>query len=165
MCYRAIKQPENALKHYLTADELSPNNISICLNIGHCNLEIGNYEEALKYYFKVNYLEPNSLRSLRPIAWSLYVSGNYEQSKNYYNKIFDVKPNATDYLNYGHLMLSTNNIPDAIIAYKKAIDFAGNSIEIFIEDFTNDEDTLLKSGVKKSDISILLDSLLFETDA
>ena len=165
VCYRAIKQPENALKHYLTADGLSPNNISICLNIGHCYLEIGNYEEALKYYFKVNYLEPNSLRSLRPIAWSLYVSGNYEQSKNYYNKIFDVKPNATDYLNYGHLMLSTNNIPDAIIAYKKAIGFAGNSIEKFIEDFTNDEDTLLKSGVKKSDISILLDSLLFETDA
>lgn len=163
-CYRAIKEPQNALKYYKEAVELAPENISLSLNIGHCLLEIDDYQEALKYYFKVNYVEPNSLRSLRPIAWCLFALGNYEQSKKYYNKIIESQPNSTDYLNYGHLLFAVGDIPNAISMYNKSISFNNESMDNFVKKYNSDESILLKFGIKKSDISLLLDTLLYQND-
>lgn len=161
-CYRALKQPEIALKHYEEAERLSPENLSICLNIGHCLLELDRYDEALKYYYKVYYLEPNSPRVWRPIAWCLFVQGNYEQAHIYYNKIIQEKPSSNDYMNYGHLYFAEGDIKNAISMYKKSISKGGQTLSDFYANFISDEITLIKSGVSKNDISILINTLSLE---
>ena len=158
-CYRALKNPETALRYYCEAESLSPDNIAICLNIGHCLLELERYEDALKYYYKVYYLEPDSPRVWRPIAWCLFVQGNFEQSHIYYDKIVQDKPNSLDYMNYGHLYFAEGKIKDAISMYRKSIENGSKSLSVFVDDYNADENTLIKLGVKKSDISILLDAL------
>ena len=161
-CYRALRQPAMALKYYKSAEEISPENISICLNIGHCLLETEQYEEALKYYYKVYYLDPNNPRAWRPIAWCLFIQGNYSQSRIYYDKIIQNNPNSNDYLNHGHVAFIEGNIPIAIESYKKAIEVNGNSLQQFILDFHADENSLLKAGACKTDISIILDAVMLD---
>lgn len=161
-CYRALKQPETALNYYYEAESLSPENVSICLNIGHCLLELNRYEEALKYYYKVYYLEPNSPRAWRPIAWCLFIQGNYEQCHTYYNKIIHDKPTSSDYMNYGHLYFVEGDIQNATSMYKKSIEKDMLSISEFNDNFMADENTLVGLGIKKSDISILINALSLE---
>ncbi len=159
VCYRALKRPDIALKYYKEAELLSPDNISICTNIGHCLLELERYNDALKYYYKVYYMEPNSSRVWRPIAWCLFVQTNLEQSKIYYEKIINDKPTATDYMNYGHLYFVEGDIKAAISMYQKSIETDNQSISKFYDNFISDEKILIKSGIKKSDISLLINSL------
>lgn len=159
VCYKATKQIENALKCYLEADEIAPDNINTTLNIGHCYLELGKYNDAIKYYYKANYLDPSSPRSCRPLSWCLFMMKEFSQSENYYSKIISQSPTAVDYLNYGHLKFAKNEIPEAISCYKKAIELYNNSIAKFEESYLADSTSMIQVGISASDIHILLDSL------
>ena len=159
VCYKATKQIENALKCYLEADEIAPDNINTTLNIGHCYLELGKYNDAIKYYYKANYLDPSSPRSCRPLSWCLFMMKEFSQSENYYSKIISQSPTAVDYLNYGHLKFAKNEIPEAISYYKKAIELYNNSIAKFEESYLADSTSMIQVGISASDIHILLDSL------
>ena len=161
-CYRAKKQPELALNYYQAAEQLVPDNMNLCMNIGHCLLELDRYEDALKYYFKVYYLEPASPRVWRPIAWCLFLQGNNAQSRTYYDKIINEKPVSVDYMNYGHLLFTEGAITEAITYYRRAVELEGNSLDKFIENYQSDIPVLIKSGIKRSDISIILDALSSE---
>ena len=51
--YRSLNQPKEALSYFEKAAQLTPENLSIQLNIGHCLLEMKEYQNALNMYFKV----------------------------------------------------------------------------------------------------------------
>lgn len=162
-CFKALKKIDKALEYYYEADKLSQDNVSINLNIGHCLLEMGKTEDALKSYYKVYYLEPSSPRIWRPIAWCLFLTGNYEQSHIFYDKIVQEKPTSIDFLNLGHLYFAEGNIPQAISMYKKSIIIDEKiTIDNFLENFNADEAVLLSLGIKKSNIALLVDSILYE---
>jgi tetratricopeptide (TPR) repeat protein len=161
-CYRLLKQPEEALLYYKKAERLNPDNLSIQLNIGHCHLELKNQEEALKSYFKVEYLDKNKAKAWRPIAWCSFLIGKYEQAWDYFDKIMEANPNATDYLNAGHTQLAMGNNKEAIRLYSLSLKYPENSLEKFMEAFSNDIADIVRAGVKKQDIPFILDRILYD---
>ena len=161
-CYRTLKQPEEALLYYKKAEQLNPDNLFVLLNIGHCHLELKNYDEALKYYFKVEYMEKNKQKAWRPIAWCSFLIHKYEQAMDYFYKIIDSNPNATDYLNAGHTQLAMGNIKDAVRLYSLSLKYPDNSLDKFIESFTNDISDIVNAGVNEQDIPFILDRVMYD---
>ncbi len=163
-CYRNLKKPEMALSYYLRAERMQPENLLVQMNIGHCYVEQKDYDEALKYYFKVDYLDPKSEKAWRPIAWCSFLTGKREQALRYYEKILDSKPTALDYLNAGHTLFALGEVRRAVETYQRCIEMEGGNIAKFLTTFKQDTADLIAAGISPSDIPILLDQLMYETN-
>lgn len=161
-CYRMLKNPKEALHYYKKTEQLNPDNLMLQLSIGHCFLELKEYDQALKYYFKVEYLSRNKEKSQRPIAWCFFLMGKYEQAMDYYNRLIENNPASTDYLNAGHVQWAMGNNKQAIQFYRSSLEASHQSPQEFIQIFSNDIPDLIRSGIQKKDIPLILDSLLYE---
>ena len=161
LCYRNLKQPAKALEYYQLAEKLDPENLNIQLSIGHCLLELEQFDEALKSYFKVEYLSPGNKKVWRPIGWCSFVSGKKEQAEKYFQKLVEDEPNKHDLMNMGHVQWSLGNRKSALDFYKKSIKQTDFAEMEFLEVFDEDLPQLLKQGVNKDDVPIMLDQLRY----
>ena len=161
LCYRNLKQPQKALEYYREAEKLDEDNLNIQLNIGHCLLELGEYEDALKSYFKVEYLEPGNKKVWRPIGWCSFVVGKKEQAKKYFQMLVDDEPNKHDLMNMGHVQWSLGNRKEALKFYKRSITQTAFTENEFFEVFREDQHHLIKQGVDREDVPIMLDQLRY----
>jgi tetratricopeptide (TPR) repeat protein len=160
-CYRILKKPEEALIYYQKTAYLNPDNLSVQLNIGHCYFELKKYKDALKFYFKLEYLNSNGVKLWRPIAWCSFLLGKFEQAAQYYDKILGTQPEMTDYINYGHTLLAMKQNKEAINLYKLAVEASQHSQEKFIQTMNEDTPELILSGIKESNIPIIIDQVLY----
>lgn len=161
-CYKAAKRYDKAIEFYKLADELQPGSVAGTLNIANCLLESGNTVDALQYYYKADFLPGAKHKAWRPIAWCSFITGNTDKALAYYDKIIaEDKPTAQDYLNRGHVMLCTGNIPEAISNYTSSL-----SLEICQEDFRDaffsDKQVLGDKGISTDDMALLIDAILFK---
>ncbi len=161
LCYRYLKKPAKALEYYEAAESLDPDNLNNQLNIGHCFLELDRFEEALKCYFKVEYLAPGNKKVWRPIGWCSFLTGKKEQAEKYFLKLTEDKPNKYDYMNMGHVRWSLGKRKDALDFYAKSISEAGFSETEFMEVFDEDLPHLIRQGIDKDDVPIMLDQLRY----
>lgn len=161
LCYRNLKQPQKALEYYRMVEKLDEENLNVQLNIGHCLLELEEFDEALKCYFKVEYLAPGNKKVWRPIAWCSFVVGKTEQAERYFQKLIDEDPNKHDYMNMGHVQWSLGRRKDALDFYKKSITQTEFTETEFFEVIEEDLHHLLKQGVDKDDVPIMLDQLRY----
>ncbi len=161
LCYRSLKKPKQALEYYLLAEKLDEENLNIEMNIGHCYLELEQFDEALKYYFKVEYLAPENQKVWRPIGWCSFVTGKKEQANKYFQKLIDDSPSKHDLMNMGHVQWSMGNRKLALEYYKKSIAKTDFTEQEFFEVFEEDFHHLLKQGVEKDDVPIMLDQLRY----
>lgn len=161
LCYRNLKQPDKALEYYKEAESLNPDDLNNLLNLGHCLLELDQYDEALKYYFKVEYLEPGNKKVWRPIGWCSFLTGKTEQAEKYFNKLMEQEPNKHDLMNMGHVQWSLGNRKAALEYYKTSISKEGFSEAEFMGVFEEDLPQLLKQGIDKDDVPIMLDQLRY----
>ena len=161
LCYRNLKQPAKALEYYKSAELLDPENLNNQLNIGHCLLELDKFDEALKCYFKVEYLSPGNKKVWRPIAWCSFLTGKKEQAEKYFLKLIEDKPNKYDYMNMGHVQWSLGNRKEALEYYAKSVSESGFSESEFMDVFDEDLPHLIKQGVDKDDVPIMLDQLRY----
>jgi len=161
LCYRNLKQPDKALEYYRMAEKLDTENLNIQLSIGHCLLELEQFDEALKSYFKVEYLSPGNKKVWRPIGWCSFVSGKKEQAEKYFQKLIDDEPSKHDLMNMGHVQWSLGNRKAALDFYKKSIKQTDFAEKEFLEVFEEDLSQLLKQGVNKDDVPIMLDQLRY----
>jgi tetratricopeptide (TPR) repeat protein len=123
-----------------------------------------NYEEALNAYSKVVYFQPENLKILRPIAYCQFVLGKLAASEESYQKILSGSetPKPFDLMNAGHVKLCLNKRVEAFMLYKRSqsdLFFATNS---FQSAFEEDTPFLLKNGINKEDLPLLIDHLLFQ---
>lgn len=161
LCYRNLKQPRKALEYYLAAEKLNPDDLNNQLNVGHCLLELNQFEEALKCYFKVEYLDPGNQKVWRPIGWCSFLTGKKEQAEKYFLKLLEEDPGKHDLMNMGHVQWSLGNRKTALDFYKKSISPAGFSEAEFMDVFEEDLPQLLRQGVDKDDVPIMLDQLRY----
>ena len=164
LCYRILKKPAKALEYYLEAEKADPENLGTQLNIGHCLLELEKYEEALKCYFKVEYLAPGNNKVWRPIGWCSFLTGKTDQAEKYFLKLMDAQPNKHDFISMGHVQLSLGNRRAALGFYQKSMSENGFSEKEFLKIFEEDRPHLLKQGVDKDDIPIMLDQLRYSME-
>lgn len=160
-CYKLTGNSQKALEYYSRIAEKKPNDLNIAYNIGNCYLELGDYEAALKHYFKVEFLDEKSDKALRPIAWCLFLTGERDRSDRYYSRILSDKPKFTDYLNYGHLLMTMGKYREAIENYRKYVDsIAENASEEFEKVMSADSKYIKSQGVDAVMLDIVIDSVL-----
>uniref|UniRef100_UPI0032172875 tetratricopeptide repeat protein n=1 Tax=uncultured Draconibacterium sp. TaxID=1573823 RepID=UPI0032172875 len=161
LCYRNLKQPEKALDYYREVEKLDEENLNVQLNIGHCLLELGEFDEALKCYFKVEYLAPGNKKVWKPIAWCSFVVGKKEQAEKYFQRLIEDEPNKHDLMNMGHVQWSLGRRKEALEFYKKSIAQTDFTESEFFEVFEEDLHHLIKQGIEKDDVPIMLDQLRY----
>ncbi|WP_346854011.1 tetratricopeptide repeat protein [uncultured Draconibacterium sp.] len=161
LCYRNLKQPQKALEYYREVEQLDEENLNVQLNIGHCLLELDQFDEALKCYFKVEYLAPGNKKVWKPIAWCSFVAGRKEQAEKYFQKLVDDNPNKHDLMNMGHVQWSLGKRKEALDYYKQSITQTEFTEKEFFEVFNEDLHHLIKQGIEKEDVPIMLDQLRY----
>ncbi|WP_346864416.1 tetratricopeptide repeat protein [uncultured Draconibacterium sp.] len=161
LCYRNLKQPQKALEYYREVEQLDEENLNVQLNIGHCLLELDQFDEALKCYFKVEYLAPGNKKVWKPIAWCSFVAGRKEQAEKYFQKLVDDNPNKHDLMNMGHVQWSLGKRKEALDYYKQSITQTEFTEKEFFEVFYEDLHHLIKQGIEKEDVPIMLDQLRY----
>ncbi|MGQ1787677.1 MULTISPECIES: tetratricopeptide repeat protein [unclassified Saccharicrinis] len=160
LIYKFLKNPEKALEYYHIAERLKPEDLHTQASIGHCHLDLKDYSQALKYYFKVEYLDQSNTKVWRPIAWCSFVTGNFDQAEKYYQKLLTSNSGTHDLINIGHVCWCKNNRKEALKFYQKAI-LQMKKVEEFFETFNEDIPVLLKNGIYKEDIPMMLDQLKY----
>lgn len=158
LCYRMNRDYDKALEYYRKIEAVVPENHSVLFYAGSCLAELEQYEEAMKYFFKLDFLENDSMKAWRGIGWCSFVTGKYEQAIKYYNKVIGKDPQTVDYLNIGHATWAMGNIEEAVHLYAKAM-IASKNKEQFLELFYKDKNELIKQGIAKDDIPLMLDLL------
>ena len=160
-CYKIKGEYFKAIEYLNKALDLSPNNISLNLMLGHCYLENFQIQEAIKAYYKVEYLDNKKHSAWRPLAWSLFLNKDFETSRKYYNKIFsDDKPEINDYLNFGHLCLANEKFEEALSYYYNVYAALNNDIQAFRDKWNNDIESLKIAGISPENIALYYDAIL-----
>ena len=154
-CLRILGQPEESLKLLLQAEKNSADNLSLQIQIGDCLVDLKRYEEALTRFFKVDYLKPDYPKAWRAIGWCAFLAGRTDRSIEYYDKLISGKPTGNDCLNAGHVHFVDGNIQRAVALYRQSRKALG--AEQFETEFKKDLPILIKKGVSRQDIPLLLD--------
>jgi len=158
--YRSGKKHGLALEYFLKLQALTPDNISVELNIGHCYLDLKEYDKALNAYFKVELLDGgDNPRSWRPIAWTSFLLGKYELAQNYYQRILTGQPTEHDYLNAGHTELVLKNRKKALEYYIQTLKILNNNKSEFQALFLDDKEALVQSKIDESFFPLLFDEI------
>ena len=156
-CYNYMGELKKATQYYLKAEELSPDDLNLQLQIGNSLAKLGLYEEAFKRFFKVHYLDEKSITVWRAIAWYSLISGKAEQAERFYSMIEESDGGASDsdLLNIGHMHWINQHFDKAIAYYKRCCEFVG--LQSFREMIIADSDDLLMMHVSPMDLPIILD--------
>lgn len=159
ICYRKVNDYQSALGVYEKAAVLQPDDTTTESLIGYCHLKLGDYQTALKHYFKIEYLNPGNQHILRPIAWCYFALGDLGKSDKYFKKVFELKPGYYDYINYGHVQWAMGNKREAIELYIQSLRDLKFEIEDFLKTMEEDQTLLIRNGIHKKDIPLMLDYL------
>lgn len=159
ICFRNLNDYPSALEVYQKAAKAKPDDQTIESLIGYCNLKMGAYDTALKHYFKIEYLNPGNQHILRPIAWCYFAQGELEKADTYFQKVFQGKPGYYDYMNYGHLKWALGEKREAVELYVQSLRDASFGMEDFLKTMEEDQSLLVKNGINRKDIPLMLDYL------
>ena len=158
-CHKLGRNFAESLEYYRMVEKMQPDNLQTILQMGQCLVELDKHEEALPLFYKVEYLAKNPSQARRAIAWCSFLSGKHEDSLKYYSRILqEDNPQMQDYLNYGHVLLTMEQIPAAITQYTTA-QKSFKSHEEFISLFEKDIPLLVQQGLGEEEIRIVLDLL------
>jgi len=165
-CSMKMNDYANALKYFEECSQILPDDLTIQAQIGQCHLKLNNFNEALTCYLKVLYFQPENLKILRPIAYCQFILGKLTAAEESYHKILSgtETPGPFDLMNAGHVKLCLKKRNEALQLYKKSktdLFFASNS---FSSSFEEDVPYLLKNGIGKEELPLLMDYLLFKID-
>lgn len=83
-----------AIRYYLQADLLKPDNVWNNRHIAQCYKKGGNYEEAVTYYKKVEQVQPDNLNLALQIGQCLLELNRYEEAATYFFKIAYIDPGS-----------------------------------------------------------------------
>lgn len=157
LCYRHLKQYESAFAYYRKVENVQPESLPTLLQLGYCLVEQKQYNEALGYFFKVEYLKSDSIKAWRAIAWCSFVVGKYEQAMKYYEKVLEHNtPELQDHLNAGHVSWVQGDIKKAVERYRQTLLLAKDQ-EVFLSLFDKDTEELIRQGINREDIPLMLD--------
>lgn len=158
-CYRIKGDYAKAREFYKHADFLKPHQKSIQMNIADCYEKSENYKDALGLYMRL-VEESEDIDVLRAIVKNSFRSGSIAAAEYYSDRVLELNPVGMDYVYAGHVAMSKKLIKKAIAYYKNAL------IELKIEQFEymfgEERLLLIKYGVDASDISLVIDAVLYK---
>ncbi len=162
LCLRMLGEPSRALSYYRRiAEKEDPETLATTMAIGNCYLEMGKYAEATKYFYKVDYLDPGSHKARRQLARCLMMQREFEKSKALYDQIINDNPTPQDYLNMGHLALTTGDDVNALNYYKLCKARADGTMETFSQMISQDAEAFVTLGLDPNIIPLILDAITY----
>ncbi|MBQ9556794.1 MAG: tetratricopeptide repeat protein [Muribaculaceae bacterium] len=157
-CYRSLGQLDQALDYYRRVEEMSGDNVSLTLTIGHVLLEQNRTSEALQQYYKADLMPKARHRAWRPIAWCSFLLNDYDRALDYYDRITrDDTPSAQDLLNCGHVLLCQGKTQEAIHTYRQSLALMNKDTEKFRTAFKGDAMELRLHGISAVDQALIPD--------
>ena len=159
ICFRNLNDYSAALAAYQKAAKLQPDDQTIESLIGYCHLKLGAHDAALRHYFKIEYLNPGNQHILRPMAWCYFAMGELGKADTYFKKVFKGKPGYYDYMNYGHLQWALGNKREAVELYIESLKDDAFGMENFLKTMEEDQSLLVRNGINRKDIPLMLDYL------
>lgn len=159
-----LKNYEQAIASYKEAETLEPENLHLQITIGNCYLNLKDYKQALNYYYKVELASSGNQGVIRPIAWCLFVSGKLDEARHYYERLIEGEPNKYDFMNLGHVLLCMNLKQEAINSYLHSLKQKDNSMQQFMAGFDDDRQHLIRNGVNREDLPLLVDYIKYTSE-
>lgn len=157
LCFRMMGQYDEALPYYKLLEQNNSENANVLFCIGICLGETGQYDDALQYFFKLSFIQPDSTKVWRAIGWYSLMCSKYEQAQSYYERLLATSSaTAVDLLNAGHVEWLLQHLRQAYQYYRAAREQCQDK-EQFITLFRNDIDMLIERGIRKNDISLMMD--------
>lgn len=154
---RRAGQYGRAVTYYKRLSELCPDDGQIALNYGYALSEDGRFADAEAQFYKAAYLMPDSYKPMRGLAWTQFLNHKLSSAIETYRKIF-VGGNADDSLNYGHALLASGNVKDAISVYRSYSDNYGRDIARALRE---DARYLEQAGVDTSRIPLIIEAVKY----
>lgn len=164
LCYRMSQNYSKALEHYKHLDFLQPGKFKTRMQIANCLIMLHDYKGALKVYAELEEKDDTNPAIWKAICWCAFVSGNLPQAQYYSNKLLSENPDATDYLNAGHIAFVENKRQVALNYYLESVRKQKLDVDIIIDLINNDIDELRKKGVKREDVMLMIDELIFQSE-
>jgi tetratricopeptide (TPR) repeat protein len=165
LCYKYLKKFDDAINYYKQVLELEPDNLDVQTIIGQCYLDMKDYQQALSCFYRLEFLTASSVKSMRPIAWINFILGKFDVALQYYNTIIEQEPNKYDYMNLGHVEWCLGHKKAAISNYMSSIKQKGNSFDLFIAGFKDDQEYLINNGIDQDEIDLMLDYLRYSLES
>lgn len=150
-------QAKSAATYYKRISDLQPEDGNIALSYGYALTEDGRLEEAEAQFHKAAYLMPDSSKPLRGLAWIQFRNNKFRESIETYSK-FISGGNEDDYLNYGHALLASGDLKEAITAYRAYCDNFGKDIS---EAIKTDEKYLMEAGCDASKLPLIIEAVKY----
>ena len=118
---------QDAMKEYLKAIELYPENAGAYIGRGNIYSDLGNPEEALKNYDKAIELDPNYAIAYSNRGNRYKQLGQYEEALKDHDKAIELDPNlAIAYYNRGNVYIMLGQYEEALKDYTKSIEMDPN---------------------------------------
>ncbi|MEI7499855.1 MAG: hypothetical protein WCK84_05345 [Bacteroidota bacterium] len=165
-CCLKLKEFEQALLYFKDASALQPEDVGLQMQVGHCYLNLRDYEGALHQYSKLRFFAPDNLKVLRPIAYCQFVLGKPEIAVEIYAQILSMlsNPSAYDLMNAAHIKLCLGERKEALSLYKQGLLLPVPGRHELMNAFDEDAQYLIKNGIAATEIPLIRDYLLFQTE-
>jgi protein O-mannosyl-transferase len=124
---------EEAISHYKTALELSPNFVLSHYNLGDALFAQGKNSEAISQYKLAIKSNPDFTDAYNNLGNVLFAEGKNEEAISYYKTALELKSDSADtHYNLGIVLLQKGNTSEAISQFKKVIELKPNFVEVYI---------------------------------
>ena len=154
------------MRYFRDASKLQPEDITLQLQVGQCFLNLKDHAQALHQYLQARFFAPDNLKVLRPIAYCQFVLGKPEQANETYAKILTATstPSAYDLMNAAHVRLCLDQRKEAINLYRQCFLQPTPSRGELLSAFDEDIQYLVKNGIHVTEIPLIRDYLIFQTE-
>jgi tetratricopeptide (TPR) repeat protein len=166
-CCLKLKDYVQALGYFKDASALQPEDVNLHMQVGQCYLNLKDYDGALHQYSKLRFFTPDNLKVLRPIAYCQFVLGKPDLAVEIYAQILGISsnPSAYDLMNAAHIKLCIGERKEALSLYKQGLSLPAPGRNELMNAFDEDAQYLVKNGIPASEIPLIRDYLLFQTEA
>lgn len=166
-CWLKLKDYEQALVYFKDASVLQPDDVNLHMQVGQCYLNLKDYDGALHQYSKLRFFTPDNLKVLRPIAYCQFVLGKPDMAVEIYAQILGMSsnPSAYDLMNAANIKLCLGERKEALSLYKQCLFLDSPGRNELMNAFDEDTQYLVKNGIPASDIPLIRDYLMFQTES
>ena len=164
--YCLLKQEEYelALNIYNKLLGEDKDNKKLLLNKAQCLMLLDRMQDALEVFFHLDLLYPGNTNTERGLAWCAFVTAtaendNYRLAEQYMERIvYGDNADMNDRINYGHLLLATGHLTEAISSYRQAASGKENTVA-FLKQMKTDMPLLLKKGISEENFNLITESV------
>ena len=115
------EQPEEAMKHFMAAYRLQPDNAEVIFYLGRASQDMERHEDAVRYYTEVLRLENDSMPAMLNMANSYDDLGQFDKAEQCYIDASNLDPDDPDvFYEWGKYYHRQHRCDEALACFEQA---------------------------------------------